>query len=104
MDDALLLTPGGFVAEAAIWTVLWWEDLQLCGPAFDLGVLPGIGRARMTELVGNVEERHSTLKDLRDVPLFLVNAVRGVVPVASVDDMVVPESPHTAKLAEQFWP
>ena len=104
MDDALLLTPGGFVAEAAIWTVLWWEDRQLCGPAFDLGVLPGVGRARVTELAGNVEERHSTLKDLRDLPLFLVNAVRGVVPVASVDDMVVPESPHTAKLAEQFWP
>jgi branched-subunit amino acid aminotransferase/4-amino-4-deoxychorismate lyase len=104
MDDALLLTPGGFVAEAAIWTVLWWEDRQLCGPAFDLGVLPGVGRARVTELVGNVEERHSTLKDLRDLPLFLVNAVRGVVPVVSVDDVVVPESRHTAKLAEQFWP
>ena len=41
MDDALLLTPGGFVAETAIWSVLWWEDRQLCGPAFDLGCFPG---------------------------------------------------------------
>ena len=24
-DDALLLTPGGFVAETAIWSVLWWD-------------------------------------------------------------------------------
>ena len=81
-DDALLLTPGGFVAETAIWSVLWWEDDQLCGPAFDLGILPGVGRARLTELVGKVEERHSTLRELEGRPFILVNAVRGVVPVA----------------------
>src|SRR3954467_6520128 len=30
MDDALLLTPGGFLAETAIYSVLWWEDGRLC--------------------------------------------------------------------------
>ena len=104
MDDALLLTPGGFVAEAAIWSVLWWEDRQLCGPAFDLGILPGVGRARVAELAGTIEERHSTVMDLRGVPLFLVNAVRGVVPVASLDATPVPESGDTEALAQLFWP
>jgi branched-subunit amino acid aminotransferase/4-amino-4-deoxychorismate lyase len=104
MDDALLLTPGGFVAEAAIWSVLWWEGRQLCGPASDLGILPGVGRARVTELAGDIEERHSTLKDLRELPLFLVNAVRGVVPVASLDGIPVPESGDTDALAGLFWP
>jgi branched-subunit amino acid aminotransferase/4-amino-4-deoxychorismate lyase len=104
MDDALLLTPGGFVAETGIWSVLWWEDRQLCGPAFDLGILPGVGRARVTELVGQVEERHSTLKDLQGVPLVLVNAVRGLVPVASLDGVPVPESRETEALARHFWP
>ena len=103
-DDALLLTPGGFVAETAIWSVFWWEERHLCGPAFDLGILPGVGRARLTELAGQVEERHSTLKDLRGMPLFLVNAVRGVVPVGTLDGISVPESRETNGLAERFWP
>src|SRR6476469_4552409 len=81
-DDALLLTPGRFVAEAAIYSVLWWEDGTLCAPAFDVGVLPGVGRARLTELVGKVEERRVPPEDLEGFPLFLVNSVRGVVPIA----------------------
>ncbi|MEA2723266.1 MAG: branched-chain amino acid aminotransferase [Gemmatimonadales bacterium] len=103
-DDALLLTPGGFVAETSIWSVLWWEDDQLCGPAFELGILPGVGRARVTELVGKVEERRSTLRDLQGRPFILVNAVRGVVPVASLDGVPVPGSRETDAVARRFWP
>jgi branched-subunit amino acid aminotransferase/4-amino-4-deoxychorismate lyase len=104
MDDALLLTPGGFVAETAIYSVLWWEGGKLCGPALDLGVLPGVGRARLTELVGQVEERHSTLEELRGVPLFLVNSVRGVVLVATLEGQQVLETKETDALAARFWP
>jgi branched-subunit amino acid aminotransferase/4-amino-4-deoxychorismate lyase len=104
MDDALLLTPGGFVAEASIWSVLWWEDRQLCGPALDLGILPGVGRARVEELTGRIEERHSTLKDLREVPFLLVNAIRGVVPVGTLDGVAMPQSSLTDELAARFWP
>jgi branched-subunit amino acid aminotransferase/4-amino-4-deoxychorismate lyase len=104
LDDALLFTPGGFVAETAIWSVLWWEDRQLCGPAFDLGILPGVGRARVTELTGQVEERHATVRDLQGAPLVLVNAVRGLVPVGSLDGVPVPQSRETEALARRFWP
>lgn len=103
-DDALLLTPGGFVAETAIWSVLWWDYDQLCGPAAELGILPGVGRARVTELAGKVEERRSNLKDIQGLPVFLVNAVRGVVPVASLDGVAMPSSPQTDALARRFWP
>jgi branched-subunit amino acid aminotransferase/4-amino-4-deoxychorismate lyase len=104
VDDALLLTPGGFVAETAIWSVLWWDYDQLCGPAFELGILPGVGRARVTELIGKVEEQRSTLKDLEGRSLILVNAVRGVVPVATLDGVPVPASRETDALARRFWP
>lgn len=103
-DDALLLTPGGFVAETSIWSVLWWEGDQLCGPAFDLGILPGVGRARLTELIGKIEERHSTPRELEGLPFILVNAVRGVVPVVSLDGVPVPGSRETDALARRFWP
>jgi branched-subunit amino acid aminotransferase/4-amino-4-deoxychorismate lyase len=104
VDDALLLTPGKFVAEASIYSVLWWEDEVLCGPAFDLGVLPGVGRARLTELVGKVEERRVRPDELRGLPLFLVNSVRGVVPIATLEQQDVPQSRHTDALAARFWP
>ena len=104
MDDALLLTPGGFVAETAIWSVLWWEDDQLCGPAFELGILPGVGRARVTEVVGKVEERRATIHEVQGRPLILVNAVRGVVPVATLDGVPVPAARETDALASGFWP
>jgi len=103
-DDAVLLTPGGFLAETAIWSVLWWEDGQLCGPGLDLDVLPGVGRARVGELAGEPLERHSSLEEVREVPLFLVNAVRGIVPVVSLDGRPVPHSNETDALARRFWP
>lgn len=103
-DDALLLTPGGFIAETAIWSVLWWEDGKLCAPALELGVLPGVGRARLTELAGQLEERRSTWADVRGLPLFLVNSVRGVVRVSAVQDEPVPASRETDALAARFWP
>ena len=103
-DDALLLTPGGFLAETAIYSVLWWEDGKLCAPALDLGILPGVGRARVTELAGQVEERHSAWKEIQGLPLFLVNSVRGIVKVTAVQGQPVPASKLTSALADQFWP
>ena len=103
-DDALLLTPGGFVAETAICSVLWWEDGRLCGPAFDLGVLPGVGRSRLTELVGQVEARHSSWKDIQERSPFLVNSVRGVVKIGSVQGESVRPTRETDALAARFWP
>jgi branched-subunit amino acid aminotransferase/4-amino-4-deoxychorismate lyase len=103
-DDALLLTPGGYLAETAIFSVFWWEDGRLCAPALDLGVLRGVGRARLIELVGEVEERHSTWNEIRGLSLFLVNSVRGVVKVSGVQDDPVPASKQTDELATRFWP
>jgi branched-subunit amino acid aminotransferase/4-amino-4-deoxychorismate lyase len=104
MEDALLLTPGGFVAETAIYSVLWWENGRLCAPSLDLGVLPGVGRARLTELVGSLEERHANIREIRGLPLFLVNSVRGIVPVDSIDGESVAQSRETGALAARFWP
>ena len=103
-DDGLLLTAGGQVAETAIWGVFWWEDGQVAAPALEIGVLPGVARARVEELVGAVQEQKATLDDIRGKSLFVANAVRGVIPVASLDGAMVPESDETATLATRFWP
>jgi branched-subunit amino acid aminotransferase/4-amino-4-deoxychorismate lyase len=103
-DDALLLTVGGQVAETAIWSVLWWENGKLCAPPLEIGVLPGVARARLVEMVGGIEERRAVPGELPAAGAFVANAVRGVVPVASLDGTEVALSAQTEALAASFWP
>ena len=103
-DDALLLTPEGWVAEGTVWTVFWWGDDALWTPSLDLGILPGIGRARVLELVQRVEQGRYREQALAGRSLFFTNAVRGVVPIAALDGAPVPADPRTAELAQRFWP
>jgi branched-subunit amino acid aminotransferase/4-amino-4-deoxychorismate lyase len=103
-DDGLLLTVGGQVAETAIWGIFWWEDGKVAGPPLEIGILPGVARARIAELVGDIQERKATLDEIRARPLFVANSVRGVVPVTSLDGVEVPQAPETEALASRFWP
>jgi branched-subunit amino acid aminotransferase/4-amino-4-deoxychorismate lyase len=103
-DDALLLTPDGAVAEGTKWSVFWWEGRRLVTPALSLGVLPGVGRGRVLELARGAIETVSPRSALTGRSLFLVNAVRGVQAVASLDGATVPEDPGTSALVRAFWP
>ena len=103
-DDALLLTPEGWVAEGTVWTVFWWDGDVLRTPALDLGILPGVARARVLELVKGAEQGRYRKRALAGKSLFLTNAVRGIVPIASLDGAAVPADPRTARLAQRFWP
>jgi branched-subunit amino acid aminotransferase/4-amino-4-deoxychorismate lyase len=103
-DDGLLLTVGGQVAETAIWGIFWWEEGRVAAPPLEIGILPGVARARIGEIVGEIQERKVTLDEIRGRPLFVANSVRGVVPVATLDGTAVPEAPETEALASRFWP
>jgi len=102
-DDALLLTEGGHVAECAIWGIFWWDGGRLCAPALGLGVLPGVARARLAELVGAISERNATPAEIEGRSLFVANSVRGVVPVVSFAGRSVPQDEGTARLSASFW-
>ena len=105
VDDALLVTADGFVAEGTAWSVFWWDNGggALFTPAEELGILPGIGRSRIMELVG-VQEARARVSDLAGRSMFLVNAVRGVVEISRLQGEPVPGDPRTAELSSSFWP
>jgi len=103
-DDGVLLTAVGQVAETAIWGVFWWEDGAVAAPALELGILPGVARARIAEIVGEIRERKAAPEEIRGFPMFVANSVRGVVPVATFDGAAVPDTPETEALASRFWP
>lgn len=102
-DDALLLTPEGLVAEGTVWTLFWWDGKVLRTPAIGLGILPGVGRARVLELT-RAEEGRYPREALDGKSLFLTNAVRGILPVASLDGVAGVADPRTGDLARRFWP
>jgi branched-subunit amino acid aminotransferase/4-amino-4-deoxychorismate lyase len=102
-DDGLMLTSLGEVAEATIWCLYWWEGDTLCAPALDLGILPGVSRMRIEELHGPLAERRVGRRAITGQPLFLSNAVRGIVEVATLDRIAVPQHPGTRALQERFW-
>jgi branched-subunit amino acid aminotransferase/4-amino-4-deoxychorismate lyase len=102
-DDAVLLTEGGQVAECAIWGVFWWDGGRLCVPPLELGVLPGVARARLEELAGGISERRATPEEVEKRGLFVANSVRGVVPVASFEGRAIAQDSGTARLSESFW-
>jgi len=102
-DDALLLTPDGWVAEGTVWNVFWDGD-RLRTPALELGILPGVGRARVLELVEQVAQGRYPRQAIEGKSLFLTNAVRGIVPLASLDGRLVTPDARTAELVRRFWP
>jgi branched-subunit amino acid aminotransferase/4-amino-4-deoxychorismate lyase len=104
VDDGVLLTAGGQVAETAVWGLFWWESGHVAAPPLEFGILPGVGRARIVELVGEIQEVKATVDEIRDKPLFVANAVRGILPVASLDGKPIGETAETTALAERFWP
>ena len=83
--------------------MFWWEGERLCAPSLALGVLPGVARARIGELV-QVEERRVARAALNGRSLLVANAVRGVVPVALLDEAAVRPNDATNALAREFWP
>lgn len=105
-DDALLLTVDGWVAEGTVWSLFWWGvGDSLHTPGLELGILPGIGRGRVLEVLPGAERgtgRHSRVA-LAGKSLFLTNAVRGVIPIAALDGQPVPSDPRTEELIARFW-
>ena len=103
-DDALMLTDEGMVAECSMFALFWWEGNRVCTPALSLGVLPSVSRMRIAEVVGGVSEREVVRSSLPAAGVFVANAVRGIVSVASIDRVSCAENPATADLRARFWP
>jgi len=103
-DDVLFLTEAGCVAESSVWSVFWWEDGRLAAPPLDTGILPGVARARLAELVGGLLESCLPGPELPSRGGFLANAARGVVPLLDLDREIVVAERETERLGAAFWP
>ena len=106
-DEAVLLTGEGFLAEGCVTNVFFWQGATLCTPELSLGILPGIGRARVLSLARErkiaVEEGRYLRAVIEGLPMFLVNGVRGILETAKHGDWRRTTDDRTRMLAEGFW-
>jgi branched-subunit amino acid aminotransferase/4-amino-4-deoxychorismate lyase len=107
-DEPLLATPAGTVVEGARFAVVWVEGDELCFADPELGGLPSVGLARLrgvAEAAGVGTRAASVgIADLYERPVGLVNAARGLVRAAALDERRVPVSDLLEDLAARFWP
>ncbi|HRZ10146.1 MAG TPA: aminotransferase class IV [Gemmatimonadales bacterium] len=103
-DDALFPSAEGFVAESSIWSLFWWEGGDVAAPPLELGILPGVARARLVEVLGGVREGLLPVAALAMHGGFAANAARGIVPLVEVDGVQVVPNRGLAPLREAFWP
>lgn len=106
-DEVILMTRDRIVAEGCVTSVFFWMGAELCTPALDVGILPGVGRARVIEAAKArgipVREERFPREVVEGLPLFLVNSVRGVVEAALHGDWRRTADDRTRKLADTFW-
>lgn len=103
-DDALLLDSQGRVVEATSWAVGWWDGEQICFPPLELGGLPSVARYRLDETVrGGIRDVTLFRESMAWRALFVCNAARGLVPVATLDGDEVPDNHRTLALTGRFW-
>ena len=106
-DEALLLNTNGYFAETASGNIFWIERGVICTPPDDAGALHGITRGVVRELCGELglplENREATPSQLQQVEgAFVTGSVSGIVPVASLDGVLLPSSPLIGRLQAAY--
>jgi branched-chain amino acid aminotransferase len=92
-DEALLVTPHGRVLEGPTWTFFWVAGGTLFTPPLSEGLLDSITRRKLLAEC-EVTEATCTLDDVRAADeAFIASTVREVLPIAAVDDIVLPAAP-----------
>jgi branched-chain amino acid aminotransferase group I len=90
-QEALLLNTLGWVAEGATSNVFIIKDKKLITPPADAGILPGITRAAVLEIAGNLdiktqEKTFSPEELLRADESFLTNSLMEIMPLVMLNE------------------
>jgi branched-chain amino acid aminotransferase len=89
--EAILCSAGDSIAEGATSNVFFVAQQVLCTPGLEVGILDGVTRAKVLQLArrAGIETRELSFvapERLRAAEeIFLTSAVRGILPVTSVD-------------------
>ena len=108
LDDALLLSAEGLIAEGPTWNLFWRKDQTVFTPALSAGILEGVTRGIIIDLVRaagyQVEEgcwQRSVLDSADEV--FATMTSNGVVPITQLDQRPLHQRTLAASLQTEYW-
>ena len=105
-DDAVFVDAEDVVLEGPVTNVWWRRGETLYTPSLDLGILAGVTRAALLELVTGrwaVEEGRFRADELRSADeAFTSSSVREVMPVVEVDGIRLGRGPVANELQAQL--
>ena len=106
-DEAILLAHDGSMAEGCVTSIFFWHAGELWTPTLDLDILPGVGRGRVLEVARergiHVNEGRFPRAAVEGLPIFLVNAVRGIMETTVHGEWRNQKDDRTRALADRFW-
>lgn len=107
VEEVLLRTADGFVAEASAANVFWFEAETLLTPPLELGVLPGVTRQIVSELWRNAgrnfyETRAHPSQLQQSDGVILTQSVGELITVSELDGHPIPPHPAVAWLASAY--
>jgi 4-amino-4-deoxychorismate lyase len=102
-DDAVFVDREGTVLEGPTTNIWWRRDRTLYTPSLDLGILAGVTRATVLELVGELdysvaEGQYGLTELLAGDEAFTSSTVREVMPVTEVDGVPLARGPAADEL------
>lgn len=110
VDEAILVSAEGDVAEGTTSNVFWRTGDRLCTPALDIGILPGVTRLTVLEVCReldvDVEEGRWAVDALREAEeIFLTMSSLGPVRVVQLDGTVLtpPAAPLFPRVHDAYW-
>jgi branched-chain amino acid aminotransferase len=106
-DEAILLTPEGFVADGSGENIFVIRDGVIYTPDLATGILPGITRDTVTQIAQDlgytVIEKHLIRSDLYLADeVFMCGTAAEVTPLASVDDYELGVGPITFEIQKAY--
>ena len=103
-DDVLFFDAEGYLVEASIWAIGWWDRETLVFPPLALGGLPSVARARLAATVrGGIATGRLRREEIAGTALLACNAARGVVQIAALDKDAVVANMRTLAVGKRFW-
>ena len=96
-DEAVLLTPDGYIVEGALSSLVWFRDDVLCAPGDDLEWIPSITRREVFAIAESMglQTRSERVKpaDLVDLEIWALSSLHGIRVVDQWVDLGGPVGP-----------
>lgn len=84
-DEAVLLSPEGFVVEGALSSIVWWREDSLCVPSADLPQLRSVTRGQVEAIAQqsgfSVREERARPSDLLGLEIWSLSSLQCIRPV-----------------------